>query len=134
MPADDKDPSPSPPSSGAPHDEPDEAQSAKGGGDSTLPAEIEELLDQLPEEAQQKIDRLVSLTAYSHKGPIPSPADFAEYDRVRAGTADDIIQMSKDEQGINYTYIPTADRAGAANLLFCVTRRRRISLKKSWIY
>ena len=100
MPADDKDPSPSPPSSGAPHDEPDEAQSAKGGGDSTLPAEIEELLDQLPEEAQQKIDRLVSLTAYSHKGPIPSPADFAEYDRVRAGTADDIIQMSKDEQGI----------------------------------
>lgn len=99
---DDKDLSPLSPNSDARHDEQNEEQPDKGRGiDAVLPAEIEELLDQLPEEAQQKIVRLVSLTtAYSHHGPLPSPADFGEYDRIRPGSADDIMQMAKNEQDI----------------------------------
>ena len=68
-------------------------------GGPTSPAEIEELLDQIPENARQKIFQIVSLTtASSHHGPLPRPDHFKQYERVRPGSADDIMHMAKKEQ------------------------------------
>ena len=76
------------------------------GDDPTLPTEFQQILDQLPEEAQKRIVQLFSLTtASSHHGPLPSPGDFGEYDRVRPGSADDIMQMAKKEQEIKETVL-----------------------------
>lgn len=64
--------------------------------DPALPVDdTRRFLDQLPEEEQQKLVRLASLTASSHQGPLPSPEAFGEYDRIRPGSADDIMQMAK---------------------------------------
>ena len=66
-----------------------------------LPVELQQMLDELPEPLQQRVGQLVSLTvASSHSGPLPSPKAFAAYERIRPGSADDIMRMALEEQAI----------------------------------
>ena len=107
MSKDDDDQSPSPQSDNEDTDS-DEGQSGDlvetvddNNDDEALPAELEQVLGQLPEETRQKIGRIVSLTiASSHDGPLPRPRDYAAYNRIRPGSADDIMNMAIKEQEI----------------------------------
>lgn len=88
----------SPPSNGDSQDKRKEGTGDNDGRDDpALPTELHQLLEHLPEKARQEIIQLVS---YSHHGPLPLPSDFGEYDRIRPGSADDIMGMAKEEQRI----------------------------------
>lgn len=55
----------------------------------------EALLGEIVDEVKdpKKKERIVSIL--SHRGPLPSSLEFANYENVRPGTADDIISMAK---------------------------------------
>ena len=79
-----------------------------GDDDENLPPEIQELLNQFPESERGLVRRLISLTVrreFQYQAPLPPPQYFEDYDRVRPGTADDIIEMVKEEQNIKKTAI-----------------------------
>ena len=56
----------------------------------TIPAVV---LEALPDET-----RIAYVQSISFKGPIPPPALLKDYDKVKPGLADTIIEMAKDEQ------------------------------------
>jgi len=71
-----------------------------------LPEPLQELIQSLPEKNRARFTRLIrgiSLTTAvqtRRRGPLPSPDDFAEFERIRPGSADDIMEMAKTEQSI----------------------------------
>lgn len=73
-----------------------------------LPAEVQEALEKLPEKDREIVSRIVSLSVTSslrYSAPIPPPDYVAEYERIRAGSADDIFSMARKEQEIKETAI-----------------------------
>ena len=82
---------------GDPPEPPEEDGQPEEEDDSRLPAEIRGFLEDLPDDRKRKLSRyLVSLRVTSSwQAPLPRPRDFADYERVRPGTAEDIIQMAK---------------------------------------
>ena len=97
-------------------DHTERGQGSEDGGSLPTPAdekpELPDVLRQfaqqfgLPEEGEEQLGRIISLTvASSQSGPLPRPEDFGLYDSVRPGSADDIMEMAKREQGIKETVL-----------------------------
>lgn len=61
-----------------------------------------------PHESNKEIIRLISQLVYSreHKGPLPAPEDFKEYEDILPGAADRILKMAEE-----VTYTKTKDIA-----------------------
>jgi uncharacterized membrane protein len=56
-------------------------------------------------------DRIIvqhSTEVTAHAGPIPSPADFADYDRILPGSANRILTMAEKEQEMTHFAIKAA--------------------------
>lgn len=78
------------------------------GDKESLQPEIQKLIDEFPENKRRLVERLISLTVrgqYRYRAPLPPPQYFEDYDRIRPGTANDIVGMAKEEQEIKKTAI-----------------------------
>ena len=98
-----KDDQPGPPldSEDAPDDSSEPEQNRPDNDDQESLTEIQQVIESLPEETQQKLGRFFSIAVRSrHVGPLPRPSDFHQYEQIRPGSADDIMQMAKKEQNI----------------------------------
>lgn len=73
---------------------------------STLPEEIRELLDELPEGELERVTKIASIMVSSHhEGPLPDGTNFEHYERVLPGAAKEIVEMAKKEQIIKETVL-----------------------------
>lgn len=61
---------------------------------------LEEALDGLPEDRQDKIRRIVSVAqrSSSFRGPLPHPSHFEGYNNVLPGAAERILAMAEKQQ------------------------------------
>lgn len=60
---------------------------------------------------------LAAITAATHIGPLPTPADFREHDAVVPGAADRILTMAEKEQDIRAEVVGTERRRIAGSTL-----------------
>ena len=62
---------------------------------------LEQALDGLPEDRQNKIRRIVTVARESSfTGPLPLPSHFAEYNKVLPGAAERILAMAERQQAM----------------------------------
>lgn len=64
---------------------------------------LEEVLDGLPEDRQDKIRRIVAVAqeSSSFRGPLPHPSHFEGYNNVLPGAAERILAMAEKQQAYN---------------------------------
>ena len=66
--------------------------------DIEIPAEIGELIDEMGEEKFKRVISIVQREFYIHRGPLPDPKAFGQYETILPGAADRILTMAEKQQ------------------------------------
>ena len=72
--------------------------SKRTGDNKVMPASINEILEELPEEKRKVIvGTMLAIESQSYSGPLPSPEDFKAYEQAMKGATDRIMSMTEQQ-------------------------------------